>query len=117
MEFRDQIDVIDSLALELFAADGADVDGRRAVPVHVGQVVPEVGLAREAHRTALDGALEDPLVCVLPEVLAQRWPAEELVTHLTLDFRLRIVVEWQPVEGFVEKQLGMRFRAILNEIL
>lgn len=103
----DQIDVIDSLALELFAADGADVDGRRAVPVDVGQVVPEVGLTGEAHRTALDGALEDPLVCVLPEVLTQRWPAEELVAHLALDFLSRIVVERQSVEGFVEKQLSM----------
>lgn len=117
MEFRDQTDVIDSLALELLAADRADVERRRAVAVDAGHVVPEVGLAGEAHRAALDGALEDPLVRVLPEVLAQRRPAEELVAHLALDFLSRIVVDRQSVQGLVEQQLGMRFGAVSNDFL
>lgn len=37
----------------------------------VGHVVLEVGLAGEAHRAAVNGALEDPLVRVLSQVLAQ----------------------------------------------
>lgn len=112
MEFRNQIDVIDSLGLEFLAADRADVGRRRAVPVDSSHVVPEVGLAGEAHRTVLDRALEDPLVRVLPQVLAQRWPAEELVTNLALDFLSRIVIERQSVQCLVVKQLGMRFGAV-----
>jgi hypothetical protein len=44
--------------------------------VHVSDVVLEVRFASEAHGTAVEDALEDSLVGVLPKVFAKRLTTE-----------------------------------------
>lgn len=62
---------VNLLALKLFPADPANVDRRVVVLVDVEDMVLEVRLSCEAHGAALDGALINSFVRVLPQVLAQ----------------------------------------------
>jgi hypothetical protein len=80
--------------------------------VHVRDVILQVRLSREAHWTTDDGALEDSLVCVLTQVLAQRLSTEELFADLTFEFLLRVVVDWKLMEQLVEKKFSMRVGAV-----
>lgn len=98
------------LAVEVFAAHSADVRWRRCVSslsVHVVDVILQVGFSREAHGTAGDGALKDPLIGVLSQVLAQRLSTEQFLAQLAFDFELWIVIERQSVKLFVKEKFGM----------
>lgn len=76
------------------------------------EVIPQVGLAREAHGAAVDGALEEPLVGVLSQVLAQRLTAEEALADLALNFLLRVVIGRLAVQRLVEEKFGVRVGAV-----
>lgn len=78
----------------------------------VGDVIPQVGFAREAHRTAVDSALEESLVGVLSQVLAQRLTTEEALADLTFDFLLRVVIGRLSMERLVEEKFGVRVGAV-----
>lgn len=79
------------LALESLAAYSANVRWLcfARLLVNVRHVILHVCLACEAHRTAVDGTLEDSLVGVLTQVFAQRLANEWLPTDWAFDFHFR----------------------------
>lgn len=83
--------------------------------MNICDVILQVRLSCETHWAAVDSAFEDSLVRVLSQMIAQRLTSEKFLADLTFNFHLRVLIDWQSVQRFVIKKLGMRVGAV-NEM-
>jgi len=75
--------------------------------VQLLNVILQIGLSREAHRTFADWTLKDALVCVLPKMVAQRLLAKGLAANVAGNLCLGALTRRHFVENLVEEKLGV----------